>query len=188
MSIPRETTIEVCLIGIRLPRHVDFVFPSGSLSKRAAARNEQRKEIDFYLKAKGWTGGARQTRRVDESGSKNISITIDCQPVTNTRMITLRRCYTLYPVPCIRGLLTVPLVSISSLSLKRRIDYKEVSCWLKNNPIYKKIMATAPELQLPVCMQSFYIVKGISKLICNLPYLTADDHDNKTSRHSSHSP
>ncbi len=95
MSIPRETTIEVCLIGIRLPRHVDFVFPSGSLSKRAAARNEQRKEIDFYLKAKGWTGGARQTRRVDESGSKNISITIDCQPVTNTRIITHRRCHTL---------------------------------------------------------------------------------------------
>lgn len=138
MSIPRETTIEVCLIGIRLPRHVDFVFPSGSLLKRAAVRNEQRKEIDFYLKAKSWTGGARQTRRVDESGSKNISITIDCQPVTDTGMITLRRCHTLYPVPCIWGLLTVPLVSISSLSLKRRIAYKEVSCGLKNNPIYKK--------------------------------------------------
>ena len=137
MSIPRETTIEVCLIGIRLPRHVDFVFPSGSLSKRAAARNEQRKEIDFYLKAKGLTGGARQTRRVDESGSKNISISIVCQPVATPRMLP-QRCHTLYPVPYIWGLLTVPLVSISSLSLKRRIDYKEVSNGLKNNPIYKK--------------------------------------------------
>jgi len=35
-------------------------------------------------------------------------------------------------------------------------------------------MATAPELQLPVCLQLLYIVKDITKYVCNLRYLTAD--------------
>lgn len=49
-------------------------------------------------------------------------------------------------------------------------------------------MATAPELQLPVCMQSFYIVKRVNKWRCDLQSSTSDKRGDKTSRHASYSP